>query len=107
MGTTITWKPSQVDPFYVTLLVNNILIKKCMIDSRAAASVMPYWVMQELVLSVSTLYGKCYAMDNREVPLVGTMKDVEVKIAAFPEATYKMDVIVTDIKPHYGMLLSR
>ena len=39
--------------------------------------------------------------------MIGTMKYVEVKIAAFPEATYKMDVIVTDTKPHYGMLLSR
>lgn len=46
-------------------------------------------------------------MDNREVPMVGTMKDVEVKIATFLEATYKMDVIVTNTKSHYGMLLSR
>lgn len=105
--TTITQEPSQVDPFYVTLLVNNQLIKNCMIDSGAAANVMPYGVMKELGLSVTTVYGKCYAMDNREVPIIGTMKDVEVKIAAFPEATYKMDVIVTDTKPHYGMLLSR
>lgn len=78
-----------------------------MIDSGAAANIMPYGVMKELGLSVTTIYGKCYAMDNREVPMIGTMRDVKVKIAAFPEATYKMDVIVTDTKPHYGMLLSR
>lgn len=107
VGTTITQEPSQVDPFYVTLLVNNRLIKNCMIYSKAAANVMPYGVMKELGLSVSTLYGKCYAMDNREVLVVGTIKDVEIKIAAFPEATYKVDVIVIDTKPHYGMLLSR
>lgn len=107
VGTTITQEPSQVDPFYVTLLVNNRLIKNCMIDSGAVPNVMPYGVMKELGLLVTTVYGKCYAMDNREVPVIGTMKDVEVKIAAFPKATYKMDVIVTDTKPHYGMLLTR
>lgn len=107
MGTTINQEPSQIDPFYVTLLVNNRLIKNCMIDSGAAANVMPYGVMKELGLSVHTSYGMCYAMDNREVIFVGTMRDVEVKIATFPKATYKMDVIVIDTKSHYGMLLSR
>lgn len=78
-----------------------------MIDSGAAANVMPYGVMKELGLSVNTFYGKCYAMDKKEVPVVATIKDVEIKIAAFPKATYKVDVIVTDTKPRYGMLLSR
>lgn len=78
-----------------------------MIDSSAAANVMPYGVMKELGLLVSIVYGKCYAIVNREVPVIGTMKDVEVKIATFPEATYTMDVILTDTKPHYGMLLSK
>lgn len=107
VGTTITQEPSQVDPFYVTMLINNRLIKNCMIDFGVAANVIPYGVIKELGLLVSTLYGKCNAMDNREVLVIGTMKDVEVKLAVFPEATYKMDVIVIDTKPHYGMLLSK
>ena len=36
-----------------------------MIDSGVAANVMPYGVMKELGLSVTTVYGKYYAMDNR------------------------------------------
>ena len=48
-----------------------------------------------------------YAMDNREVPVVEMINGMEVKIAAFHEATYKIDVVVVDAQPHYGMLLSR
>ena len=35
-----------------------------------------------------------YAMDNREVPVVEMINGMEVKIAAFHEATYKIDVVV-------------
>lgn len=86
LGSTITKNPSQVDPFYLTLMINNKMIKNCMIDSGAAINVMPVGVMKELGMSVDTNFGKFYAMDNRSIPVVGVMKDVEFKLAACPEA---------------------
>lgn len=41
LGSTITKNHSQVDPFYLTLMINNKMIKNCMIDSRAAINVIP------------------------------------------------------------------
>lgn len=107
LGSTITKNPSQVDPFYLTLMINNKMIKNCMIESRAAINVMPVGVMKELGMSVDTNFGKCYAMDNRSVPVVGVMKDVEFKLGACPKASYKTYITVVDVPPNYGMLLSR
>ncbi|XP_059076478.1 uncharacterized protein LOC131875815 [Cryptomeria japonica] len=48
-------------------------------QNGAAINVMPVGVMKELGMEVDTNFGKCYAMDNHFVPVVGVMKDVEFK----------------------------
>lgn len=107
LGTTLHDDPSRVDPFYLTLLINNKVMKNCMIDIGATINVMPLGVMKELGLEVDDNYGTCYAMDNRSVPVVGVLKDLEIKIASYREDTYKIDITVIDVPPSYGMLLSR
>lgn len=87
LGSTITNNPSQVDPFYLTLTINNKMIKNCMIDSGAMMNIMPVGVMKELGMGVDTTFGKCYSMDNIFVHVVGVMKDVEFKLATCPEAS--------------------
>lgn len=78
-----------------------------MIDSEATINVMPMGVLKELGMGVDTTFGKCYAMDNRFVPVVGVMRDVEFKLEECPEASYKTNITVVDVPPNYGMLLSR
>lgn len=107
LGDTLTKNPSQVDPFYTTLLINNKLVKNGMIDSGAAINIMPMAIMKELGLWVNTTYGKCYAMDNMSVPVVRVIWDVELKLAAYPEEKYITDITMVDNPPYYGMLLSR
>lgn len=77
MGTSITKNLTQVDPFYLTLLINNKMVKNCMIDLGATMNIMPEDVMKELGKHIDTPYGKCYAMDNKSVLVVGIMKNVE------------------------------
>ena len=45
-----------------------------MIDSGAAVNIMSANVMKEIGLKVDTPFGKCYAMYNRSVPVVGIIK---------------------------------
>lgn len=78
-----------------------------MIDSSAVVNIMPADVMKELGMHVDTPYGKCYAMDNRSVLVVGIMKNVEFQFPACPDASYKTDITVFQEPPNYGMLLSR
>ena len=107
LGTTLNKRSNQVDPFYLTLLINNKLIKNCMIDSGAAVNIMSADVMKEIGLKVDTPFGKCYAMDNRSVPVVGIIKNVEFRFPSFPHISYRTDITVVEISASYGMLLSR
>lgn len=52
-----------------------------MIDGRAIVNMMPFEV-KGLGMHVDTTYGRCYSMDNRSIPMVGIMKDVEFKIVS-------------------------
>lgn len=78
-----------------------------MIDSGATVNIMPEDIMKELGMHVDTPYDKCYAMDNRLVPVVGIMKDVEFRFPAYLDTAYKTDIIVVQVLANYGMLLSR
>ncbi|KAH9324296.1 hypothetical protein KI387_004474, partial [Taxus chinensis] len=44
---------------------------------------------------------------SKEVPLVGRIKDAKVAFATFPEKKVLATILVADIPPSYGMLLSR
>lgn len=76
--------PPQVDPFCTTLLINNKLVRNCIIDSGVSINIILVGVMKQLGMWVDTTGGKCYGMDSRHVLVIGIMKDVEVKLAAYP-----------------------
>lgn len=96
-----------VDPFFLSLMINGKLLKNCMIDSGASNTVMPAKIMKSLGIKVDTPHGRCQAMDSREVPVIGTIKAFPYKLAAFPDKQLTMSVLVVDIPPQHGMLLSR
>lgn len=106
-GRKIAKCSSQVEPFYITLLINNKLERNCILDLGVAINIMPLGIMRQPRLWVGTAYGKCYAMHNKEILVLGFIKYLELKFAAFPNGAYKMDVIVANIPPQNGMLLSR
>ena len=46
-------------------------------------------------------------MDSSEVSVTGTINALPYKLAAYPDADLIMTILVVDISPRYGMLLSR
>ncbi|KAH9295238.1 hypothetical protein KI387_038826 [Taxus chinensis] len=107
LGTSLVESQLNVDPFFTTLIIKDRLLHNCMFDSRASCNVMPLEVMNELNIKVTTTYGKCTAMDSREVPVVGCVKGLVVQLAAYPGKNLKLDVVVVDCPAKWGMLLSR
>lgn len=97
----------NIDPFFLSVLVNGMKLRNCMIDSGASNTVMSLKIMESLGLKVDTVQGRCCAMDQREVPVIGTINAMPYRLAAYPEKELTMSVLVVDIPPHYGMLLSR
>ncbi|KAH9294171.1 hypothetical protein KI387_040623, partial [Taxus chinensis] len=107
LGTSLVESQLKVDPFFTTLIIKDKLLHNCMFDSRASCNVMPLEVMNELDLKVTTAYGKCTAMDSREVPVVGCVKGLIVQLAAYLGKNLKLDVVIVDCPAKWGMLLSR
>ena len=63
--------------------------------------------MEALGLSVTKPYHDLYAFDSRAVKCIGVIKDLVVNLTQVPMKTVLMDIVVADISPKFGMLLSR
>ena len=63
--------------------------------------------MEDLGLSITKPYHDLYAFDSRAVKCLGVIKDMVVSLAQLPMKSVIMDVVVADITPKFGLLLSR
>ena len=50
---------------------------------------------------------RMYSFDSREFKFLGLIKDLVVSLHQIPEKNLIMDVVVADVPPKFGMLLSR
>jgi hypothetical protein len=76
-------------------------------DSIASHNVMPKVVMEELGLEITKPYQDLYSYDSKKVKCLGLIKDMVVSLAQLPMKSVVMDIVVADIPPKFGMLLSR
>ena len=81
-------------------------MKNCLLDSGASHNLMPKRVMEELGLDVTKAYHDLYSFDFKKVKCLGVIKDLVITLAQLPVKSVVMDVIVADIPPKFGMLLS-
>ena len=63
--------------------------------------------MERLNLDITRPYKDLFSFDSSQVKCLGLIKDLCVSLVQFPNKTILMDVVVADIPPKYGMLLSR
>jgi hypothetical protein len=94
-------------PFFITLVVNNLLLHNCMLDSGASTNVMSLKVMDQLGLKTTRPYRNVCGIDSREIKVCGLIKDLKVSLVAYPDISLLMDVVVIDVPDAWGMLLSR
>jgi hypothetical protein len=76
-------------------------------DSGASHNLMPKTVMEELGLEVTKAYHDLYSFDSRRVQCLGVIKDLVVSLFQLPMKSVVMDIVVADVPPKFGMLLSR
>ena len=94
-------------PFYVSLLVDDLLLHICILDSSASSNVITRKVMEQLNLRITRPYHNVCAMDAREVEVVGIILNLHVKLTNYPDINMAMDVVVIDVPDNWVMLLSR
>jgi hypothetical protein len=98
---------NDLAPFYISLLVNGLILHNCMLDSRASTNVMTLEIMHKLGLQISKPYKNVQAMDSREVQIYRAIKDLKVCLQVCLVRVLTMDVVVIDCPMKWGMLLSR
>jgi hypothetical protein len=76
-------------------------------DSGASHNLMPKTIMEELGLEVTRAYHDLYSFDSRRVQCLGVIKDLVVSLFQLPMKSMVMDIVVADVPPKFGMLLSR
>ena len=63
--------------------------------------------MERLGPEIMKPYKDLYSFDSSKVKCLGLIKDLCVSLAQVPAKHLVMDIVVADIPPKYGMLLSR
>ena len=78
-----------------------------MLDLGASHNLMPKAIMETLNLDITRPYKDIFSFDSSKVKCLGLIKDLCVTLVQYPGKSIVMDIVVADIPPKYGMLLSR
>lgn len=97
--------PRKVEPFYISLVMNGFKLSNRVIDSGALDNVIPSKVGQCLRIKFNQIFGNCYSMENKQVPLVGKVKDAQFAFVYFPKKWIKMTILVSDVLASHRILL--
>jgi hypothetical protein len=100
-------KDDSSPPFYTSLNIHDKVLHNYLMDSGASHNLMPKTVMEEIGLEVTRAYHDLYSFDSMRVPCLGVIKDLAVTLFQLPMKSVVMDIVVVDIPPKFGMLLSR
>ena len=63
--------------------------------------------MEELGLEITKAYHDLFYFDSKKVKCLGVIKDLVVSLSQIPSKILVMDIVVADIPPRFGMMLSR
>ena len=77
-----------------------------MLDSGASHNLMPKGIMETLNLDITRIYKDLFSFDSSKVKCLGLIKDLCVTLVQYPRTHIVMDIVVADIPPKYGILLS-
>jgi ribonuclease HI len=107
LGPMVEGRDDSSPPFYTSLNVHDKILHNCLMDSGASHNLMPKDVMDELGLEITKTYHDLYSFDSRKVKCLGVIKDLVVTLFQLPMKSMVMDIVVADVPPKFGMLLSR
>jgi hypothetical protein len=97
----------EVPPFYLSLNIHDMTLHNAMLDSGASHNLMPKVIMNQLSLDITRPYKDLFSFYSRKVKCLDLIKDLVVSLSQIPTTNMVMDVVVSDIPPKFGMLLSR
>ena len=84
-------------PFYVTLVIHDLLLHNCMLDFGASHNIFPLYFMEKLGLQITRPYKDLYYFESKRVKGLGMIKDLVVNLAHIPAKSVVMNIVVDDI----------
>ena len=84
-------------PFYVSLLMNDLLLHNCMLDFGSSANIMTRKVTEQLNLKITRPYHNVCVMDSRVVEVVGIIFRFPVRLDTYLDIHLNMDILVIDV----------
>jgi hypothetical protein len=107
LGPMVEDRNDSSPPFYTSLNIHDKVLHNCLMYSGASHNLMPKFFMEELGLEVTRAYHDLYSFDSRKVQCLGVIKDLVMTLFQLPMKSVVMDIVVVDVPPKFGMLLSR
>ena len=99
-------KDSEVPPFYLSLKIHDFILHNAMLDFGSSHNLMPKSIMDTLGLDITRPYHDLYSFDYGRVKCLSLIKDLVVSLDQILAKNVLMDVVVVDIPPRFGMLIS-
>ena len=84
-----------------------MIVHNSMIDFGHSHNLMPKGVVEIMSLEITRPYKYLYSFHSRKVKCLGMIKYMVVTLTKIPSKTVLMDVVVEEIPPKFGILLSR
>jgi hypothetical protein len=106
LGQMVEDRDERCQPFYVSLNIHEKTLHNYLLDSGTSHNLMPKEVMDELGLDITKTYHDIFSFDSRKVKCLGMIKDLAITLTQAPMKTMVMDIVVADIPPKFGCLLS-
>jgi hypothetical protein len=106
LGPMVEYRDDSSPPLYTSLNIHDKVLHNCLMDSGASLNLMPKTVMEELGLEITKAYHDLYSFDSRRVQCLGVIKYLVVNLFLLPMKCVIMDIMVVDVPPKFGMILS-
>jgi len=105
----VNGKPLErgISSFHISFSIHDKILQNAMLDSMASHNLMPKLVMEKLNLDITRPYKDLFLFGSSQVKCLGLIKYPCVSLVQYPTKTVLMDIVVVDIRPKYGILLSR
>ena len=107
LGPMIEDLKDSCPPFYISLNIHDKILHNCLLDSGASHNLMPKAVMDEIGLIITNHYHDLFSFESRKVNCLGLIKNLAVNLMQLPSKSVMMDIVVADIPPKLGILMSR
>jgi len=95
-----------IPPFYISLNVHDKILHNAMLDSGASHNLMPKEIMERPNLDIIRSYKDLFSFDSSQVNCLGLINDLCVTVVQCTAKSIVTDIVVVNIPPKYGMLLS-